>query len=330
MKPHDIIAIMTSNQTNISEEFMLYEAQISSLLKKSNLIKDDVHFSPISIGMSGAVVLSCNDKYVLKYAHSSFIDDTIMNQFRYEYAFYEQYKGLIYFLPEVVFQTTNEDETLLVLKKYEVIPPEHWTSALQQRAMEIFARINALDCIASFADSWMETESVPGLYPLMESYDNWKKLCDKFPAQINASVLKEMYENFYKLAAYADEFPIPNTFCHGDLASPNFLLDGTRLLVCDWQSTHIGKGIGGVAYFCARGVDLGLTIDREALFDCYSKELNKYASITVAPDMLTRYADLSDWLVIFRHAAEYLQDSDIDQVVGCFSAMVNKYKAILY
>jgi len=307
---------------------MLHESQISSLLKKSDVIKGDVRFSPINIGMSGAVVLSCNDKYVLKYAHSSFIEDTLMNQFRYEYAFYEQYKGRIDFLPEVVFQTTTDDETLLVFKKYEVIPPERWDSALQQCAMEIIARINALDCTADSADFWMETELVPGLYTLMESYDNWKRLCEKFPVQINASVLKEMYENFYKIAAYADEFPIPNTFCHGDLASPNFLLDGTRLLVCDWQSTHIGKGIGGVTFFCARGVDLGLTIDRESLIVCYSEALKKYASVTVTPDMLTRYADIADWLVSFRYAAEYLQDSDIEQVMGCYSGMVNKYVCI--
>ena len=147
---------------------------------------------------------------------------------------------------------------------------------------------------------------------------------------MNASVLKEMYGNFYKLASYAEEFPIPNTFCHGDLAPPNFLLDGTRLLVCDWQSTHIGKGIGGVAYFCARGADLGLTIDREALIDCYSEALNKYASVAVTPVLLTRYADISDWLVSFRYAAEYLQDSDIERVVGCYNGMVNKYNAILY
>jgi hypothetical protein len=92
---------------------MTYVAQVSSLLKKSNFTQEVLHFTPISIGMSGSAVLSCNDKYIMKYAHSSFIDDALMKQFRYEYNFYKQYAGHLDFLPEVIFQTISDDETLL-------------------------------------------------------------------------------------------------------------------------------------------------------------------------------------------------------------------------
>jgi len=103
---------------------MLHEVQIKSLLKESHLIEGDINFSPVNAGASGAVVLSCNDQYVVKYANSSMVDTTIMNQFRYEYAFYEQYARHLDFLPEVVFQTANDDELLLVFKKYEAISQE--------------------------------------------------------------------------------------------------------------------------------------------------------------------------------------------------------------
>jgi len=279
--------------------------------------------------MSGAVVLVCNDQYVVKYIHSSLIDDVTMSQCRNEYDFYQQHAGQLDFLPEVIFQTANDDELLLVFKRYEAILPKRWDSTLQQQAMDIYARINSLDYTAySKSSLWSETELEPGRYSLIESYNNWMQLYNKFPVKLDASVLKEMYDNFYLIAAYADGLPIPNTFCHGDLAQPNFLLDGAKLLVCDWQYTLIGKGISAVAFFCLRGIDLGLKIDRDVLISRYSEALNKYMGIAVTPDILTRYATASEWMIAFRYAAEHMQDSDVDRVVGSYMGMVENYKAI--
>jgi aminoglycoside phosphotransferase (APT) family kinase protein len=154
------------------------------------------------------------------------------------------------------------------------------------------------------------------------SYENWKKICDKFPVQMNKSMLKTMYEDYHKIEAFTEELPIPNTFCHGDFASPNFLLNGTQLLVCDWQYTHNGKGIGAVAYFCNRGIDLGLKINREALIDYYSNAFCENIGVTVTTDTLTRYADASDWLVSFRYVAEYLQDAEVERVTRCYNDML--------
>ena len=307
---------------------MLHEVHITTLLKESRLIEGDINFSPINDGASGAVVLLCNNQYVVKYAHSSIIDTAIMNQFRYEYAFYEQYARHLDFLPEVVFQTANDDELLLVFRKYEAISPERWDSALQQQAMEICARINALDCVAYSNPSSQKSESERGQYTLMKSYENWHNLHNKFPAQLNASVLKEMYDNFYKIEEYAEGLLIPNTFCHGDFAGGNFLLDGTRLLVCDWQYTHIGKGIGAVAYFCDRGIDLGWAIDRDSLIACYSEELREKTGVMVTIDTLTQYAKASTWLLAFRYWAEYLQDSNAKRVAGIYTGIVEKYIAL--
>lgn len=308
---------------------MLHEAHISSLLKKSSLIRGDIHFSSVNDGMSGALVLVCNDQYVVKYVHSSMVDNVTMSQCRNEYDFYEKNAGRLDFLPEVIFQTADDDELLLVLKKYETIPLERWDSALQQQAMDIYARINSLDCDAySKTSLWAETETEPGRYPLIESYNNWVKLYDKFPAHLDELVLKDMYDNFYPIAEYADGLPISNTFCHGDLAQPNFLLDGAKLLVCDWQYTLFGKGISAVAFFCLRGVDVGLKIDKDALIYRYSQKLREHTGITVTPEILTRYATASEWLVAFRYAAEHMQEHSIERVAKSYEDMVEKYTTI--
>jgi len=308
---------------------MLHEAHISSLLKKAKLVEGDTHFSPINAGMSGAVVLVCNEQYVVKYIHSSMIDSVTMSQCRYEYDFYKQNAGQLDFLPEVIFQTANDDELLLVFKKYEAISPNRWDSALQLQAMDVYARINALECVAySKFSLWSETELEPGRYSLKDSYNYWMRLCDKFPARLDASVLKKMYDNFYSIAAYADGLPIPNTFCHGDLAQPNFLLDGTKLLACDWQYTNFGKGISTVAYFCLRGAGLGLKIDQDALIARYSDALREYAGIIVTPDILTQYAIASEWLIAFRYAAEHMQEQTTERVEKGYMDMVEKYMTI--
>jgi len=194
--------------------------------------------------------------------------------------------------------------------------------------MVICASINALDYVAYLNPSSQDKESVLGLYTLKESYENWYRLHNKFPTHLDASVLKEMFDNFYKIEEYAEGLPIPNTFCHGDFAGGNFLLDGTRLLVCDWQYTHIGKGIGAVAYFCDRGIDLGWPIDRDSLIACYSNALQEKTGAMVTIDTLTQYAEASTWLLTFRYWTEYLQDSNAERVAGIYTGMVEKYIAL--
>jgi len=307
---------------------MPHEDRISALLKESGIIKGDIHFSPVAAGFSCAVKLFCNNQYFIKYANTSTIDSEGMNQCRNEYAFYEKYAGKLDFLPEVVYQTANDNEVLLVLKKYETIPPHRWDKALLQQAVEICTRINALDCTAYSAFSWLETENEPGRYSLQESCDNWMRLHKKFPDNIDAKVLDNMHNDFYKIAKYSEELTIPNTFCHGDFAPDQLLLDGARLLVCDWAYTHYGKGIGAVAYFCVRGIDQKLPIDRDALIAYYSEALHNHTGISVAPELLVQYVNVSEWLVAFRYYAEYLQDADRSRAIGSYKDMVETYMAL--
>jgi len=223
--------------------------QVMSLLLQNNIASDNSVFSPITAGLSGAQVFLCDNRYVIKYASSSILNDVVMGQCKNEYGFYKMFTDKIDFIPEVVLQFSNDEEIMIVFKKYEAIPNSRWDEALQKYAMDLCAQINALDCNASHNRSWLETEQEPGQYPLSESHENWNHLQVKFSEHINASLLNEMYADFYEIAAYTEKLPIPKTFCHGDFAPANFLLDKDKLLVCDWQDTHIGTGIGAVTYF---------------------------------------------------------------------------------
>jgi len=105
--------------------------RVSALLKENNIDVKSTDFSTVNDGASGAVVLECDGKFIIKYAHSSEMGEAKMNHCRNEYNFYSRFVGQLDFIPQIIFQTSTNEELLLVLKKYEAILPERWDEILQ-------------------------------------------------------------------------------------------------------------------------------------------------------------------------------------------------------
>jgi hypothetical protein len=297
----------------------------------------------ITTGQSCAHVFSVEDKYVVKYyAHLSERDYITRMMCRKEYDFYEICSRInIDFIPEVVFQTANDDEILILMKKYSPVKYEEWTEDLQKRAVELYARINAADT-ADFNELFLKYEklkeelnNIAGYksdgtpifkheYPLSLSYQNWNNIQKKFPEHIDGPLLKEMYDNFDKRVS-----PIPDTFCHGDWNPNSCLKDGDRLIVCDWAEVCMGKGIDSVTWFIKSGERRGIKMNRDKLIDDYCRALFKYTNIKIEQSDLRKHFAASDFGAAFTFGAENLQTADIDSVLNCYNTMVNNYKLML-
>jgi len=297
--------------------------RVTSLLKQNNITTNEAALSSITIGASGANIFSCNDQYIVKYVNSA---DGIRGYQR-EYDIYNVFASKIDFVPEVIFQTSDDFEMLIVLKKYAPVKKMMWDEAMQLRAADLCARINTFDHDALGVSLPSDDERESYDYDLSLSYENWGRLQNKFPNHIDAQLLKQMYGDYDDVVALSEILPIPKTFCHGDLHPGNFLLNGDSLLVCDWQEARIGKGIGDIAFFCNRGGAMRIGIDKAALVDGYRKSLVKHANIDVALDIFLRYMAASEFHVSFKFWAEHLLKSDLERVLKIYTTMVDNYNA---
>ena len=312
--------------------------RITELLTRNNIPSKELVL--ITVGTGGAYVYSADDKYVVKYAYQPDLDYEVCKQCRNEFYFYEICtKKNLDFIPEIIFQTANDNEILLVMQKYTPIKVEEWDESLQKSAMELCARINATDT-TDFISIVQSRENETGEkiinvgqdekpYPLSLSYQNWVNLFVKFPGYIDAVLLEEMYKNFNNICSYGNKQFIPETLCHGDCHPQNFLKNGNKLIVCDWQGVNIGKGIGDVAFFISRGADMDLKIDRNKLISDYTEALYKYANIHVNVSDFHNTVAVDEFSVSFRFWAQYLQDSNINRVLNIYNTMVKNYKLIL-
>ena len=314
--------------------------RIIELLIKNNVLNDKRELLPITAGAGGAHLYSVEDKYVVKYANLPMLDIETRKQYRKEFDFYKICSNKkLDFIPQVIFQTANDDEILIVMNLYIPIKVEEWDKNLQKSATQLCARINAVDTtdfIRVFqnqeekiteADNNDEQGEDP--YPLSLSYQNWVNLQEKFPEYIDAVLLKEMYENFDNIDSYTNKLAIPETLCHGDCHPQNFLKNVDKLIICDWQGVGIGKGIGDIAFFISRGADMGLKIDRDKLIADYCGALLKYANIKVNVEVLYKKVATDEFGVSFRFWAHYLQGSDIGRVLNIYNAMVKSYNLLL-
>lgn len=313
--------------------------RLTKLLTQHNIANVQKELLPITIGAGGAYVYSVEDKYVCKYVYFPELSADTREGYRKEFSFYRICSNRkITIIPEVVFQIINDDEMLIVMKKYSPIKPEEWNDELQKHATELCAQINAMS-ITRFADIFEEhikqtdtdesNVKQDDPHPLSASYRDWKNLQMKFPEHIDAELLKEMYENFYEMDSYANKLNIPETLCHGDCHPNNFLKSDDKLVICDWQGVGIGRGIGDIAFFISRGTDIGIKIDRDILIETYCKALLKYANIKVGVNDLHKNVAASEFGVSFRFWAGFLQDSEIVRVLNIYNQMVTNYDFLL-
>jgi len=243
-----------------------------------------------------------------------------------EYAFYKwSAERQIYYTPDILYQAKNDNEMLIVMKKHDVLSRNDWCDDLQKRAMRLCARINATD-IRNF-DSIANADKVFYDYPLSVSLNNWIKLHDKYPDYIDASLLALMYEKHDEIVLSAERLAVPRTLCHGDFHPYNFLVDGERLLICDWQGVSVARGISDVAFFVSRGSAIGLKIYKDALIKEYHEAICKYTGQKVMLDDLFRVCASFEFSVAFKFWAEHLQHSSIEQIMGIYDPMVKNFKS---
>jgi hypothetical protein len=303
--------------------------RVKNLLEQQGISKSQP--LPVTNGASGAFLFDIDGKYIAKYTHKPELDTEIYK----EYNFYKAYSDKCCdFIPNIVFQTANQEEIFIVMQKYPVIKHNEWDENLQKRAMQLCARINAINTDDFNIALQIQDKSGYGseydTYPLTVSFENWRLLQNRFPEDIDASLLNTMYENFAAINLYAERLPIPKTLCHGDFHPDNFLMDGDKLIICDWQTVGINRGISDVAFFISRGTGMGIPINQNMLIEEYYKSMMKLTNEKIELSDLYKNVAATDFYVSFKFWAEHLQSSDKSRVLSIYNSMVNSYKLLTH
>ena len=304
--------------------------KIKGLLVNNNVLSIITDLTPLLESASGAYVFSADEKYVIKYTNISELNSNAQSSLKKEYEFYKICDNKFEFIPEVIFHYSNENEWLIVFKKYQAIKDNEWTEKLQNQAMEMCARIHAMDT-RDFSELFNKNNAKQwdeNTHTLDVSLESWSKLQKRFPQNIDISLLNEMYKNFDDAISYADKIFIPKTLCHGDYHPWHFLQSGNEAVICDWQNADIGNGVGDVAFFISRG-ETRLNIDRDILITAYIQHLSKYANIKIDKNDMLKHIAISEFDVSFRFWADYLQNGSLESVMKIYSKMVKSYKLLV-
>ena len=300
--------------------------RINELLAGCTILPHADELTPIQGGASGAHMLSVNGKYAVKYTNLSELDINAQRSLTKEYEFYKLCGNKYDFIPEVVYQNSDENGLLIVFVKYSPVENSEWTGEMQKRAMEMCARIHAIRTngfdnlfLKHSAKQWDDNT-----HTLDVSLESWSRLHVKFPDEIDVKLLNEMYKNFDEIALSAEKIPVPETLKHGDFHPWQMLRSKDRLLICDWQNTDIGCGVDDLTFFISRG-ETALEINRDMLIASYARYLSEHANINInANDIRNRIA-ASEFNVSFRFWADYLQEGSLDAVMGIYNKMVKCY-----
>ena len=296
------------------------------LLKSSDL--DINQLTPVHGGMGGAHIYCADGKYIVKHAVFSDLDASVTQSLKNEYAFYKWSAARqIGYIPDILFQAVNGMEMIIVMKKHAALIREDWGFDMQKRAMRLCASINATS--TDGFESLHSADKVFYDYPLAVSLGNWLKLHDRHPGVIDASLLSSMYDKHDEILMSAEKLAVPQTLCHGDFHPYNFLADGERLMICDWQSVSAARGIGDVAFFISRGSAMGIDIDKDMLIKEYHGAACRRLGETLKLEDLYTVCAASEFSVSFKFWAEHLQNSSVEQIKGIYDPMAANFKLLM-
>ena len=283
----------------------------------------------IYTGASGAqlyVIAADGKEYVLKTAAPG---GRHMEEYKKEYAFYELNHTLrLPFAPEVVYMENHARHgIILVMKRYRPIAHSEWGRELQFRAVDLCAEFNSVpaDKLASIARF-----SPAAIDPIFteKPYREWKTVLGQHRGEFDDSILDEIYK-YIGLAC-----PVlngePHYACHGDFHPENILMDGNRLVICDWQNVNIGKSIGDITFFISRGLGFGININADDLLDYYCGRLSQRKGIPIEKAALLKERYAATLLNVFSFWAYHLKNCSVERVAAQFDEMAKAYHYLVH
>ena len=300
--------------------------QLKSFLNAAQI--DISSLEPLKTGASGAQVWKCargGARCVAKYAAKAEVSEAVWRGSLREYGLLTAAKG-VDFLPEALFARREEDALMIVEPEYRPLAAYEWTQDLLADAMALCARVHAAD-VSPFTGALAQEEARAEHWDLQVSLDGWLRLAEKFPRSMDRALLEKIYADFAAIPARVEALDLPKGLAHGDCHPENFLMDGGKMRLCDWQGARIGCGVGDISFFFSRGADMGVKIDENALIEAYLAALAR-EGISLSRQAFDKCCAASTLTVSFQFWAMYLQDAPEARAQDIYRPMAQAYRTL--
>ena len=282
----------------------------------------------ISTGKSGVDVFELDDNRVAKYALQTRInDDSIWRACQKESQFFSEHsKREYFFLPEVYVNICNEQEFLILMKKYRPIERSELDELLLDEIMNILSKIHMIG-----VSDHMHPQNTGPIYfersILEECVDGWESvLCehgdhfDRKGLQLVKEYINPVNSLFYEPHIW---------FTHGDFHIENLLRDvSDEIIVCDWQSCAGGNNSGDISFFISRLSADGYDVDNRRIIETYCKCMEIMNQPVKASDIDIQIK-LANVNVSFQFWHEYLHGNSKERVNEIYSKMIEDMQSLL-
>lgn len=297
-------------------------------MKNFTAFVEKEHVRDINVGQSGAWVCEIRGGRIAKLTRrSSLKEDGLWQKYENEAAFYECVKDeALPFVPQVLFIGRQENEILLVMKKYTPIARSALSDAQLCKVWDTLAMIH--------------TTPVPGFLPRGErkplAYTRaeaegfiagWERVLAEHPGAFSADVLHQIGRdiNPINIALHSTY----KYFTHGDFHFDNLLTDEEgRVVVCDWQGCGAGDPSGDLSFLISRLLSDGYPLDAEKLVEGYCRHANRRGLMLQPQDVHARMA-LANLNTSFMYWHMYLHGADEARVGSIYEKMTEDYRLLM-
>jgi len=286
----------------------------------------------ITSGGSGARLLDVTDgdgRYVVKTTfHSPYIHEERLRSYKREYDFYGLCRNdPVSFAPEIIHLEHHDDfGIVVVMKHYRPIRRDEWNMPRQLQAVDLCARLASLDVgrlsgmRVTFRDMEIDREFAG------RSCAEWKSVVSRHGYRFDGKHIDRIFNNLDVICPILNARP--HSVCHGDFHPNNILLDGEKMVLCDWQNVHIGKCAADFSFFLKRGFHFGMEKNKDALFEHYRDQLPRHAREATSLPVLLKDMHAATVHNSFLFWPYHLASADFERVQSIYDGMVHAFEEI--
>jgi len=279
----------------------------------------------IKSGKSGAEVWEIDNKYVLKHMQKAELPEPEVftrcqnEAFFYQFCIQNRPEALLSCLPEVLEVQVSDQETLILMKKYQALSRDRIDEEILQKIMRTLAEIHTQEIPA-----FLRREPKPPEYLGKDQIEycaaGWRSVLAEHPGVFDDSILMEAAAEVNELIGWHHEEA--QVLTHGDFHWDNLLLDENGdILVSDWQNVNAGGASGDISFFLSRlGAD-GVSPEPENVTALYSHERFRLTGERISPEHLLKHMKAANVLLSFQCWHQYLHGSSCGRVREIYEKM---------
>lgn len=276
----------------------------------------------IIVGQSGSDVYDVDNKYVLKHTvRNKLKNHELFLSYKREAQLYQSFnRKKLLCLPEVFYIKENDEEVILLMKKYRIIKHDEVNKEVLTKIMKAVAMVHQC-MLPEFLLKSKSEVNILSNGEIMECVTGWKSVLNEHKGIFDDKPLDDIAMNIN--AAILWHASGESVLNHGDFHLNNLLLDEEEnIVICDWQSVSNGNVSNDLGFFLSRLHGEGIEINEINIIDLYVQAVKELNGRIMDSEKIYRHMCASTLITSFLFWHQYLHGSSKERVKGIYDKMV--------